>query len=150
MLKQALHRQAVQQVQLQAQQDRAVLSPADAHRSAASSPIVSRESSPAVPAAFDSQDVTPEADDVTESGNVRFSVRPGEVVWVQVKPNPPWPALVISSEEAADFSVKLTAPRSAQVSQQQLHKAAASKACVVMWLVTNVHTVLVACMACMA
>jgi hypothetical protein len=144
MLKQALHRQAVQQAQLQLQQDSAAVSPADADRSAASSPAVSRESSPAAPAASNGQDASPGADDVTESGTVRFSVRPGEVVWVQVKPNPPWPALVISSEEASDFSVKLTAQRSTQVSQQQLHRAPGKLGTCVGVAGGNMHTVLVA------
>lgn len=34
-----------------------------------------------------------------------LSVLPGEVVWIQAKQWPAWPALVISTEEADDFSV---------------------------------------------
>ena len=34
-----------------------------------------------------------------------FSVLPGEVVWVQEKGLPCWPAIVISSEEAADYQI---------------------------------------------
>jgi hypothetical protein len=51
----------------------------------------------------------------SSSSTVKFSVLPGEVVWVQTKGNPPWPALVITAEEAADFSVDCRQPRVAQV-----------------------------------
>lgn len=62
------------------------------------------------------------------SSTVKFSVQPGEVVWVQTKGNPPWPALVITSEEAIDFSVELKQPRIAQVgiAPPGIHMAAAS------------------------
>lgn len=119
-LKQALHRQATQQQQQQAV--RVTFAEDDEARSAVSSPAVSRGNSPAAAATPDADEGTPGAEDAGRdgsgdgsSGSVRFSVRPGEVVWVQVKPNPPWPALVISSEEAADFSVKFNNPRVAQV-----------------------------------
>lgn len=57
----------------------------------------------------------------------KFSVQPGEVVWVQTKSNPPWPALVITSEEATDFSVEVKNPRYAQV--RLMFAAAAEDAC---------------------
>jgi hypothetical protein len=46
---------------------------------------------------------------------VAFSVRVGDVVWVNSKNNPCWPALVISSEEATDFSIPTGVTRYPQV-----------------------------------
>jgi hypothetical protein len=44
-----------------------------------------------------------------------ISVHVGEVVWVRSQGNPPWPAIIISSEEADDFSIPKGNVRSPQV-----------------------------------
>jgi hypothetical protein len=46
---------------------------------------------------------------------VLISVVPGDVVWVLAKGSPPWPALVITSEEATDFSIAHGHTRAPQV-----------------------------------
>jgi hypothetical protein len=43
--------------------------------------------------------------DSSSGSSVLISVVPGDVVWVAAKGSPPWPALVITSEEATDFSI---------------------------------------------
>lgn len=51
--------------------------------------------------------------------SVEISVELGELVWVQTRGNPAWPAIVISSEEATDFSIPLKMAKQAQVSSRQ-------------------------------
>jgi hypothetical protein len=74
----------------------------------------SRERSPAADAAGERAQVDGGGGGGSSSA-VKFSVLPGEVVWVQTKGNAPWPALVITAEEAVDFSVDVRQQRVAQV-----------------------------------
>jgi hypothetical protein len=60
---------------------------------------------------------TAAADGGSTASSVTFSVCVGEVVWVVSKSNPPWPALVVTSEEATDFSIPAGQARIPQVQQ---------------------------------
>jgi hypothetical protein len=107
LLKQALHKQAAQQQEHQQHQD-------DVPSAA------SRDGSPAAPAAAGREDSPGVQGAEGGSSNVHgstevFSVLVGDVVWVERKPNPPWPCLVISHEEASDFSVDFTRTSTPQV-----------------------------------
>jgi hypothetical protein len=51
----------------------------------------------------------------SSGSSVAISVLPGDVVWVSAKASNPWPALVITSEEATDFSIAHRHTRAPQV-----------------------------------
>ena len=107
LLKQALHKQAAQQQPHQRQQDGDVPSAMSRDGSPAALAAAGREDSPGIQGA--------EGGSSSNGSTEVFSVLVGDVVWVERKPNPPWPCLVISHEEASDFSVDFTRYNSPQV-----------------------------------
>jgi hypothetical protein len=86
---------------------------ADAVRTAASTALAGVGGSCAAEGAFAGDG------DSSSGSSVLMSVLPGDVVWVSAKGSPPWPVLVITSEEATDFSIPHGHTRVPQVRPQR-------------------------------
>jgi len=92
--------QKQQQQEGEEQQQEGGQHPCQPNEAAAAAAPTSSTASPAGPVSSGS---CPQATPSEQQPPPLISVLPGEVVWVQVKGEPVWPALVITTEEADDF-----------------------------------------------